>query len=510
MRKDVVKFESQLSPHNIEAEQSTLGSLMIMPSIYKDLLEIINASDFYRPAHGEIFDAICSLAARNEPVDLITLQEELRSRGRLEEVGGTQYLMTLIEQVPSAARAANYATIVKKLSIERREIALCLEISAIIQDTDGNPTAVVEKIHKLDELAKNNISTVQLPLIKFADAVSEEIPEARWIIEGMIPKGGIVMIAGDSGVGKTWFAMQLALSACLGMKFLGKFGASASGAIYVDCESGEIILRQRSKNLWRAIYHSLIQDIEDQDDIEEKSEFLGRLMTQMNFMLSYYESNLLETEAVERIINQLKLNSAELLILDPFNRVFGGNENDSGEISKFFNNMKKIRDETGAAIVLIHHSRKKSFNAPSDAGQMLRGSSAIKAALDSHIFIRKVKDDILLVEHEKSRYSQAVEPFCVELVNDEAGVRLQIKNDSYTLEDSKVEAATHMIIDFLSSNGSAFRKNIVDALQGEVGKRNVSYALTALTTNGLVTKTRVGHQTKYQLNIEEVLIDEES
>jgi len=106
-------------PNSIEAEQATLGSMMIDEKCIGKAMEIVSSGDFYRPAHAEVFDSIVAIYLRGEPVDLITLNDELTARGKIDYIGGVEYLMVLNEQVPSASRVEHYAKIVREKSILR-------------------------------------------------------------------------------------------------------------------------------------------------------------------------------------------------------------------------------------------------------------------------------------------------------------------------------------------------------------------------------------------------------
>jgi len=134
----------KIPPQNIKAEQSTLGSMMIEKTALHNGLEVLRAEDFYRPVHQEIFACLAALAVRDEPCDLITLQEELRKHGKLDDCGGTEYLMALAESVPTAANVKHYAEIVKTASLRRRVIAAGTEIIAAAQDTENEITAVTD------------------------------------------------------------------------------------------------------------------------------------------------------------------------------------------------------------------------------------------------------------------------------------------------------------------------------------------------------------------------------
>src|SRR4030042_185075 len=109
----------KVPPQNIEAEQSILGSILLENSVLNNALEILSKNDFYNEAHRKIFNVIVELSEKNEPVDLITLSNALKEKALLDSVGGTSYLASLVDHVPSAANAANYGRIVKEKAILR-------------------------------------------------------------------------------------------------------------------------------------------------------------------------------------------------------------------------------------------------------------------------------------------------------------------------------------------------------------------------------------------------------
>ena len=115
-------------PQNLEAEQSTLGAMLLERAAIEKAAEILEKDDFYRDSHQVLFEAITALAQRDEPVDLITVQEELKNRDKLEAVGGLAYLTALFDTVPTAANIEFYAKIVEEKAILRRLIEAALEI----------------------------------------------------------------------------------------------------------------------------------------------------------------------------------------------------------------------------------------------------------------------------------------------------------------------------------------------------------------------------------------------
>lgn len=139
----------KIPPQNLEAEQSTLGSMMLDRSALEKGLEILRADDFYRPSHQEVFDALMSLSERDEPADLITLQEELRKRNKLEDVGGTEYLMALVDSVPTAANMEHYAKIVEQKSILRKLIAAGTQIIGMSHDETQDVDTITDQAERL-------------------------------------------------------------------------------------------------------------------------------------------------------------------------------------------------------------------------------------------------------------------------------------------------------------------------------------------------------------------------
>ncbi|MEV0593379.1 replicative DNA helicase [Nonomuraea cavernae] len=109
-------------PSNIEAEQSVLGGMLLSKDAIADVVEIVRADDFYRPAHQMVYDVITDLYGRGEPADAVTVFDELQKRGEMARVGGAAYLHTLTAVVPTAANAGYYAKIVREQAILRRLI----------------------------------------------------------------------------------------------------------------------------------------------------------------------------------------------------------------------------------------------------------------------------------------------------------------------------------------------------------------------------------------------------
>ena len=136
-------------PHNIEAEQSTLGSLIIDPEAYIRVAEFLKADDFYREAHRSIYTAISELNERHEPADLITLCDELERRGILSEVGGPSYVTTLVNLVPTSVHVEHYGHIIERTATMRRLIAAAGQIATLGYEDDDDTDATLDRAEQI-------------------------------------------------------------------------------------------------------------------------------------------------------------------------------------------------------------------------------------------------------------------------------------------------------------------------------------------------------------------------
>ena len=122
------RTEHRLPPQNLEAEMSVLGGILLENEALNRALEVLRPEDFYREAHRKIFTALITLSDRNEPADLVTLTSALKAENALEEVGGSTYLSTLVDFVPTAANISYYCKLVKEKAISRELIKVATEI----------------------------------------------------------------------------------------------------------------------------------------------------------------------------------------------------------------------------------------------------------------------------------------------------------------------------------------------------------------------------------------------
>jgi replicative DNA helicase len=136
-------------PANIEAERAVLGALMIDPDAIIKVANFLRAKDFYRERHGRIYDAMASLNERREPLDFVTLTDELERREQLEEVGGPAYLTDLISSTPTAIYVDHYARIVERTAILRRLISAAGKIAELAYDESQDVDEVVDRAEQI-------------------------------------------------------------------------------------------------------------------------------------------------------------------------------------------------------------------------------------------------------------------------------------------------------------------------------------------------------------------------
>lgn len=217
----------RIPPHNIEAEQAVLGCMLLDPDVIPTVTELVKSSDFYRDDHREICEAIFDITERAGPVDIITVSEQLQSRGTLDAVGGLDYLAAITSAVPTTANARHYAKIVEEKSLLRKLIKAASEISAASYEASEEAVFVLDRAEKsiFDILQKRStqgfthIKDVLLDtFIKL-----EELYNSKGFVTG-VPTGftdldyktsglqnsDLILIAARPGMGKTAMALNIA------------------------------------------------------------------------------------------------------------------------------------------------------------------------------------------------------------------------------------------------------------------------------------------------------------
>ena len=217
----------RVPPHNLDAETSVLGSMLLSRDAIADIGHVVRPEDFYRGAHRTIFEVARDLYDRGEPVDAITLADALESRGVLEDVGGPLAITDLLDRTPTAANALYYARIVADHALRRRLIDVGTQITKIGFDSAVDADEAVDSAEqKVFEVAQRTHTMDFTPMKVMLEASWERIErlhDSNTSITGLatgfgdfddltagLQPGNLVMLAARPGVGKSTFVMNVA------------------------------------------------------------------------------------------------------------------------------------------------------------------------------------------------------------------------------------------------------------------------------------------------------------
>jgi replicative DNA helicase len=223
---NIAPGSDRLPPQNIEAEQFVLGAVLLENEALATVIENLRPEDFYRDAHKRIFTAMIDLYERNEPIDLITLTEQLRKKELLEEVGGATYLSQLVNLVPTAANAKYHSKIVKEKAILRNLINTSTEIITMSYDTEQDVNELLDtaetKIFSISEKMVSRSYFHVRDVLKDTIEMVDKLYNKKELITGLptgfidldeattgFHPGDLIVIGARPGMGKTAFVLNM-------------------------------------------------------------------------------------------------------------------------------------------------------------------------------------------------------------------------------------------------------------------------------------------------------------
>ena len=223
---------SRIPPHSVESEQSILGSIILDKDAIITVAETINPGDFYKEAHKIIYESMLRLNSNNEPIDLITLIEELRKEGHLDNVGGISYLTSLSTIVPTTSNVKYYANIVKEKSVMRQLIKASNEIINLGYGGSTDVQEILDKAEKnifdiSQEKSGDEIKPINLVLQDAYDMIESlytNKSEVTGITTGFadlnkkingLQRTDLILVAARPAMGKTAFSLNLVQNAAL-------------------------------------------------------------------------------------------------------------------------------------------------------------------------------------------------------------------------------------------------------------------------------------------------------
>ena len=163
-------------PQNIEAEQSLLGCLMLDKNAIYKVVDFISADDFYKETHRQIFLAMFDLFEKTEPIDIISLSTKLRERELIEKIGGSAYLTSLINMVPTAAHVATYAKSVREKQVLRDLIEISEEIGKDAFDETNEVDNLLDAAEKkVFSIGQRSLSKKFIPIKEILGETFERI-----------------------------------------------------------------------------------------------------------------------------------------------------------------------------------------------------------------------------------------------------------------------------------------------------------------------------------------------
>lgn len=244
--------KSKSMPQNIEAEKSVLAACMLNTEAVEELILKLKPEQFYRPAHRIIFEAVCDLSVRRIPVDQISLADNLNATGQLEAVGGKAYLIDLADNTFALTNWQNHADIVKRTAILRELIYAAASINALAYDAPDNLDEVVEDAEKTlfnvtEKRVSSTFARMDNLLIDAFDELtrlSEQKDHMAGVPTGFkdadnlfhgFRGGDLVILAARPGVGKTSFALNMAVNAA-------KSGAAVA-FFSLEMSAGQLVQR---------------------------------------------------------------------------------------------------------------------------------------------------------------------------------------------------------------------------------------------------------------------------
>ncbi len=269
-------------PHNVEAEESVLGALLIDPEALFRVAPFLRPDDFYVQKNAWLYQAILDLHERREPLDLVTLRNEMEARGLLEEIGGVAYIAQLMEAVPTAIHVEAYGHIVEEAAVRRRLIRAASDIAQLAYQEQQDIEQVIDQAEQhLFSISQRRLSRDMAPIREVVQAYYDRIEylydhrgETLGIPTGFadidrllggLQKSDLIIVAARPGVGKTSLGLSIARNAARLGRHVAIFSLEMSREQIVQrlisAETGIDAQRLRLVNLqegdWALLSHAM-------------------------------------------------------------------------------------------------------------------------------------------------------------------------------------------------------------------------------------------------------------
>lgn len=382
---------------------SVLGSLMLDKDAIIQVADIVRIGDFYKDDHNRIYEAILKLYEDNEPIDVLSLANRLEETSLLEKVGGSSYLASLVNTVPSATNVVHYAKVVQKKALLRRLIAAASEIvemgfdesedvQKVLDEAEQKLFAVSQKYIKQDfvpiksilESAFNRIDELHKSDNAFR-GVQTHFPDLDGLLAGL-QKSDLLILAARPSIGKTTFALDIA-------RQVGVYSKVPVGIFSLEMGSDQLIDRmlaaQAGVDLWRLRTGKLSSDGPG-NDFERLSDAMGVLSEAPIFIDDSGSLNIMEMRTMARRL-QAEHNLG-LIIIDYLQLMEGrsrGGDNRVQEISEISRGLKQLARELDIPVIALSQLSRAVESRPDQVPKLsdLRESGSIEQDADVVMFL---------------------------------------------------------------------------------------------------------------------------
>lgn len=410
--------ELKIPPHNLEAEQSVLGSLMVDKDAIIRVADIVRPGDFYREAHNTIYSAMLELYEEREPIDVLSLSNKLEEKKRLDSVGAASYLASLVNSVPSSSNVAHYARVVQKKSTLRRLIQVAAQIGELgYHESDDLQITLDKAEQKLFQISQKFVKKEFTPIKSALEEAFDRIDtlhksgsDIRGVPTGFqdidnvlagFQKSDLIILAARPSVGKTTFALDIARQVGKAGVPVGIFSLEMSSDQLVD----RMIAAEAHIDLWR-LRTGKLNNGPDSTDFERIGQAIGILSEAPIFIDDTSSANIMQLRTLaRRLQSEHKLG---IIIIDYLQLMEGrSSDNRVQEISEISRGLKNLAKELNIPVVALSQLSRAVESRPDQTPKLsdLRESGSIEQDADVVLFLSRdtSNKDIIEVTIAKHR-----------------------------------------------------------------------------------------------------------
>jgi replicative DNA helicase len=411
--------ESRTPPHNLEAEQSVLGSILLDNEVYASIEGMLSAEHFYKEGHRKIYRAMERLFRRGEPLDLVTLTEELRQTGELEAIGNVPYLIGLADSVPTAAYADNYARIVREKAVLRELISASGAIMQSAYDQAMPLEQILDKaeasIFELSSTKRTHAFTGMTALVHDTFEHIQELfnnpdpvsglrtgfKELDVMTAGLQPSALNVLAARPS-MGKTAFALTIAQNAAL------REGATV-GIFSLEMSAVQLVTRMLCSEARVDMSRVRNGQLSDRD-FQRLADTAGKMSEAKIFIDDSADLTVMELRSRTRRL--MAEHGLGLIVIDYLQLMSGGgknaSENRQQEISAISRGLKALARELDIPVLVLSQLSRAVESRPNKRPMLsdLRESGAIEQDADLVMFI--YRDEYYNQQSEKQGIAEII------------------------------------------------------------------------------------------------------